>query len=118
MAMESKSFTALESDVGARLDKWLVGQLEMSRSKIHHLLDIGLIEINGKVVKPSAVLKLGDLVSIKFEEEKPVGPFPENIKLDIIFEDEFLILINKPAGMMVHSNNYTEQGTLVNALLY
>lgn len=118
MAMESKSFTALEADVGSRLDKWLVGQLEMSRSKIHHLLDIGLIEINGKVAKPSAVLKLGDLVSIKFEEEKPVGPFPENIKLDVIFEDEFLILINKPAGMMVHSNNYTEQGTLVNALLF
>lgn len=118
MAMEPKNLTVLVGDVGARLDKWLVGQLEMSRSKIHHLLEIGFIEINGKVAKPSALLKLGDSILIKFEDEKPQGPFPENIPLEVIFEDEFLILINKPAGMMVHSNNYTEQGTLVNALLF
>jgi 23S rRNA pseudouridine1911/1915/1917 synthase len=118
MALEPKTFTATESDMGARLDKWLVGQLEMSRSKTHHLLEIGFVSINGKVAKPSHVLKLSEIVQVKFEEEKPLGPFPENIPLDIVFEDEYLIIINKPAGMMVHSNNYTEAGTLVNALLY
>ena len=118
MTIEPKSITAQEIDVGARLDKWLVSQLDMSRSKIHHLLEIGFIEINGKIAKPSATLKLKDLINIRFEEEKPHGPFPENIPLDIIFEDEFLVILNKPAGMMVHSNNYTESGTLVNALLF
>lgn len=118
MSMEPKVITANENDAGSRLDKWLVGQLEMSRSKIHHLLEIGYVEINGKLAKPSSTLKIGDLVKVKFEDEKPSGPFPENIPIEIIFEDEFLIVVNKGAGMMVHSNNYTEKGTLVNALLF
>lgn len=118
MPQEPRTLTVSENDVGARLDKWLVGQLEMSRSKTHHLLEIGFVNINGKAAKPSHVLKLGDTIQVRFEEEKPLGPYPENIPLDIIFEDEYLIILNKPAGMMVHSNNYNEAGTLVNALLY
>lgn len=118
MENDPKTLTAILEDVGARLDKWLVSRLDLSRSKIHHLLEIGFISINGKVAKPSAQLKLGDQIQVKMEEVKPIGPFAENIPLEIIFEDEFLILVNKPAGMMVHSNNYTEQGTLVNALLF
>ncbi len=118
MGLELHKIIVTDEDSGERIDKWLVKRLGLSRSKIHQLIEIGNVSVNGKAAKPSMTLKSSDVIEVQEEEQKPIGPFPENIPLDIIYEDEFLLLINKPAGMMVHSNNYTEQGTLVNALLY
>jgi len=118
MVPEPQKITVNEAGADDRIDKYLVKSLGVSRSKIHHLIEIGNVFVNGKLAKPSLALKTGDLIQVQDVEEKPKGPFPENIPIDIVYEDEFLIIVNKVAGMMVHSNNHTEQGTLVNALLY
>lgn len=103
-----------------RLDIFLTSCLEhATRSKVQKLVEANLVTVNGKFVKPSYKVISGDIVEAKI----PITPRPENaepeaIPLDIIFEDEFLIIVNKPAGMVVHPaySNYT--GTLVNALLF
>ncbi len=103
-----------------RLDIFLAGCIEnATRSKIQKLIEADLVTVNGRPVKPSYKVQPNDLI----EASHPVAPHPENaepeeIPLNIIYEDEFLLIVNKPAGMVAHPAfaNYT--GTLVNALLY
>lgn len=102
---------------GVRLDKYLINTQDMSRSKIQKLIDNDYILVNNKSVKSSYIVKDEDIITINdYEENSDI--LPENIPLDIVYEDEYLLVVNKPSGMVVHpaSGNYT--GTLVNALMY
>ena len=103
-----------------RIDKFLVNRIERaSRNRIQNAARAGSILVNGKEVKPNYRVKPHDEISIVLAEPpREIELLPENIPLDIIFEDKYLIVLNKPAGLVVHPGygNYT--GTLVNALVY
>ena len=106
-----------EKDVGKRIDKFLTEETEYTRSKIQKMLEDGYILVNNSKVKTSYQLKEQDNITIE-DYEETTDILPENIPLDIYYEDDDLIVVNKPSGMVVHPapGNYT--GTLVNALLY
>ncbi len=87
-----------------------------SRSKIQTEIKKGTVLVNGKNVKPSYLLKEGDIVEFEPKDESKI--LPENIPLDIIWEDENIVIINKPSGMLTHPTSTEKTGTLVNALLY
>ncbi|MBQ8192621.1 MAG: RluA family pseudouridine synthase [Bacilli bacterium] len=105
------------NDIGKRIDKFLGENTEYTRSKIQKMIENENILVNGKKVKTSYILKENDNVELtEYVEETDI--LPENIPLDIYYEDDDLIVVNKPSGMVVHPapGNYT--GTLVNALMY
>ncbi len=102
-----------------RIDKYLTEKTDLSRSKIQKLIDDGKILVNGNEVSSNYKVKLNDKIEIKEEDmDFSIDIVKENIPLDIVYEDEYLLVINKKSGMVTHPapGNYT--GTLVNALLY
>ncbi|MCK4397168.1 RluA family pseudouridine synthase [candidate division WOR-3 bacterium] len=102
-----------------RLDKYLLGLgLGLSRSKIQKLISNNGVLINGKPAKPHHIVHSGEILSIKYEQKKPVEIEPENIPVDIVYEDNELLVVNKASGMVVHPARGNFHGTLVNALLY
>lgn len=103
-----------------RVDKFLVDRIEnASRSKIQLAADAGLILANGKAVKSNYKVKPGDVISVVMDHPKrEIEIVAENIPLEIVYEDEHLLLVNKPAGMVVHPSYGHYTGTLVNALCY
>ena len=105
---------------GERVDAYLAARLpELSRARVQQLLKAGEVRVNNAVVKQRYLVAAGDVISITLPEPvAPVGVLAENIPLDIIFQDADLLVINKPAGLVVHpaAGNWT--GTLVNALLH
>ncbi len=102
-----------------RLDSWLAQQIGgLSRSRIQALIADGLVTVEGKTVKPSYQVKWDDRVIVRIPGPKPSPLVPEDIPLDIRYEDEHLIVVNKPAGMVVHPACGHRSGTLVNALLH
>ena len=105
------------NDSGKRIDKYLNENTEYTRSKIQKMIENGNILVNDVKVKDSYKVKENDYITIEALEET-TDILPENIPLDIYYEDEDLIVVNKPSGMVVHPapGNYT--GTLVNALIY
>ena len=111
--------TVLPEQAGPRLDAFLTERIEgWSRSRLQRLIEGGDILVNGKEAKPSYRIHEGDEIDIDLTE-KPVARFePENIPLDIVFEDEFLAVINKPAGMIVHPGAGIPNGTLANAIAW
>lgn len=118
--MSSKiiELTISEEHIGLRLDKFLSLQSEIrTRSKAEHLISSGFVLINGRSTKPSYSLKASDLVRISIPEEKKRTLEASNIPLDIHYEDEDIIVVNKPAGLVVHPSAGHESDTLVNALL-
>jgi 23S rRNA pseudouridine1911/1915/1917 synthase len=108
------------ADDGVRLDRLLAGALEeLSRSRIKPLIKEGLVLLNEEpVLNPAHKVRAGDIYKITVPEAAESEPEPEDIPLDIIFEDKHLIVINKPAGMVVHPAAGNWSGTLVNALLH
>ncbi|MGC1376303.1 MAG: RluA family pseudouridine synthase [Anaerolineales bacterium] len=104
---------------GERLDKYLVTCLpEFSRSRIAGLIDNGLVNINGKAARKSGQqIEAGDEIEVRIPPAQPSGLIAEDIALDIIFENDELIVVNKPAGMVVHPAAGHAGGTLVNAVL-
>jgi len=101
-----------------RLDSFVASKTELSRTQAQRMIREGVILLNGKVVKPNAVTKTGDLVDITFPDAVETDVLPENIPLDVLYEDEDLLVVNKPQGMVVHPSAGHDSGTLVNALLY
>ena len=101
-----------------RLDKVLTADLGISRSTVQGWLKSDLVKVNGEFVKSNYKAQNGDLVTILKKEEEVVTIQPENIPLDIVYEDDVLIVVNKPSGMVVHPSKGHYSGTLVNALLY
>ena len=114
----SKQQWTIEEDLKMRLDKYLSENSDLSRTRVQELAKAGEIFVNGKVAKSSAKLNLGDVIECDVPEDEPIDVEPENIPLDILYEDEDIIVINKPKGMVVHPAPGNYSGTLVNALLY
>ena len=107
------------SDIGKRLDAFLSENVDSwSRSRLRRLIDDGDALVNGKASKPSYKLREKDEVEVELVELPTVRFEPENIPLDIVYEDESLAVINKPAGMVVHPGAGIASGTLANALAY
>lgn len=111
-------FTVTEHDEGKRLDSFLAEKTDLSRSAAAKLIEDGGASVFGKAAIKKYVVKAGDEIEIQSPEPEPSEILPENIPLDIVYEDCDILVINKPSGMVVHPapGNYT--GTLVNALLY
>lgn len=107
-----------DEDAGQRVDVYLSGKLGVSRSNMQNLLEEGRVSRGSKVLKANYKIKAGEEIAVTLPEPEPLEVQAENIPLDIIFEDEDVVVINKLRGMVVHPapGNYT--GTLVNALLY
>ena len=104
---------------GIRIDKYLSGVLsEYTRSQIQQWLKEQAITVNGEVIKSNYKVKVADEIVILVPEEKELSLLPENIPLDIVYEDQDVVVINKPQGMVVHPSAGHETVTLVNALLY
>ena len=102
-----------------RLDKVLVSFLDnKSRSFVSNLIDDGKVLVNGKISKASLKVKENDVIEVEIPEAKPLEVTSENIPLKIIYEDEDLLIIDKPQGMVVHPSFGHNEHTLVNAILY
>ncbi len=107
-----------EQEAGQRADIVLASFLELSRSNIQKLLDEGRVIKNSKVLKANYRVKTGDAITVNIPELRPLDVRAENVPLDVIYEDEDVIIINKARGMVVHPAAGNYSGTLVNALLY
>lgn len=116
--MEPRNFLVSEGEGGERLDKWLMSQeLELSRSQIQRLIEEGRITVNGGLVSKKQVTHPGDQVIVALPEPQEWRVLPEDLPLDIVYQDEDLLVVNKAKGMVVHPAPGNPSGTLVNALL-
>jgi len=114
----SKLLSLLSDEDNKRIDAWLTGKLEgFSRTYIQKLINDNLVLVNGNPVKANYKLKAGYEVSIIIPEAKKPDILPEKIDLNVIYEDNSIIVINKPKGMVVHPAAGNYSGTLVNALM-
>ena len=112
------TYTVSATDAGKRLDAYLAEVADTSRSAAAKLIESGDVTVGGRTVEKKYQVKDGDEIEVVLPEAEEYEALPENIPLSVVYEDEDIIVINKPSGMVVHPapGNYT--GTLVNALLY
>ena len=116
---DTHHFTASSDDAGQRLDRFLAAQLPMlSRSRIAELIDEGHVRVNGARAKRAHHVVAGEGIDITLLPRPALEAVPEEIPLDVLYEDDDLLVVNKPAGMTVHAGAGTSSGTLVNALLH
>lgn len=108
----------VKSDKEVRIDSYLAEELSLSRSKIQKLIKEGLVTVNGKKVSSSYSVKLDDTILIDDDLDYSISVEPQNISLDIVYEDSDLLVVNKASGMVVHPAPGHYEDTLVNALLY
>lgn len=114
--MEEITLTADNKDI--RIDAWVSGKLEnYSRSYIQKLIEDGLLKVNGKGIKPNYKIREGDEVHISIPEPEKLDITPEKIDIAVLYEDEDIIVVNKPKNMVVHPAAGNYSGTLVNALM-
>lgn len=113
-----ETVTAEAEDAGTRADVFLAAKLGVSRSNMQKLLEDGRVKRGEKIIKANYKVRAGEMFVVDIPEPEPIEAVPENIPLDIIYEDDDVVVLNKTRGMVVHPapGNYT--GTLVNALLY
>lgn len=117
--MERINYLIDETEEGGRLDKILSEKSEdFSRARIQQLLDLGLILVNDEIKKNNYKVKRGDEITIDIPEVKELEAFPQDLNLDILYEDEDIIVVNKPKGMVVHPGAGNPDHTLVNGLLF
>lgn len=102
----------------ARLDKFLADNTELSRSFAAKLAETGAAAINGRPADKKSAVNPGDIITVTIPEPDPIKAQPQNIPLDIVYEDDSVIVVNKPQGMVVHPAPGNPDGTLVNGLLY
>lgn len=117
-SVEQERIVITENEAGQRADVGLAILLEVTRSNMQKLLEEGRAVRGTKVLKSNYKLKAGDEIVVTLPEPQPLDVQPENIPLDIIYEDEDVVVVNKPRGMVVHPAAGNYSGTLVNALLY
>ena len=117
---EKSIIKADENQTAIRLDVFLFDKLpNVTRNKIQEGIKVGQVLVNKNKVKPSYKVKAGDSIEVEILRAiKPTEIKPENIDLDILYEDQELLIVNKPAGMVVHPAHENWEGTLVNALMY
>ena len=101
-----------------RIDKYLINNTDMSRNKIQKLINDGKIRVNGGLVKASYLVNINDKIEIDEDTSEEINVEPEEMKLDIVYEDNYLLVVNKPSGMVVHPGNGNYHHTLVNGLMY
>jgi len=108
-----------DGDIGKRLDVFLANELETAtRSAVQKWIAAELVQVNAAPCKANYKLRGGDSLDVTIPEPEPIDALPENIPLDILYEDNWLIVVNKPKGMVVHPAAGHHSGTLVNALLH
>ncbi|QQK07689.1 RluA family pseudouridine synthase [Miniphocaeibacter halophilus] len=109
----------VDSSEEVRIDKYLTSYFkDYSRSFIKNLFSDNSILLNNKIAKPSTKVVFGDIILVSIPEKKDISIKPENIFLDVVYEDEYLAIINKPVNMIVHPTESITEGTLVNAIMY
>jgi 23S rRNA pseudouridine1911/1915/1917 synthase len=114
-----RRFTASAEDTGRRLDLYLASRLpDLSRTRIQELIEQGHVRIGERLARRAQRVMAGDVVDIEILPRPPLRATPEEIPLDVLYEDEDVIVVNKPAGMVVHAGAGGARGTLVNALLH
>src|SRR5450755_4074097 len=119
MPARTENFTVEKSLPTERLDKFLGEKFPAaSRGALQRLIEEGHIRVNGEVVKPTHHPHAGEKIEVHWPDARPAKAQPEKIPLDILFEDKSLLVINKPAGLVVHPAAGHEEHTLVNALLH
>src|SRR5580693_826143 len=119
MPSRTENFTVEKSLPNKRLDKFLCEKFPAaSRGALQRLIEEGRIRVNSQTVKPTHHPHAGEKIEIHWPEAKPAVAQPEKIPLDILFEDKSLLVVNKPAGLVVHPAAGNEEHTLVNALLH
>ena len=111
-------YTVSDAQVGKRLDAYLAEVAEITRSAAAKLIEEGAALVNGAASVKKYQVKLSDAVELNLPEPEEYDAEPEDIPLDVIYEDDYIIVINKPSGMVVHPAPGNYSGTLVNALLY
>ncbi len=121
--VQSKIDFTIEQDPPKRLDKALFRDLPektlLSRTRLARLIELGMVAVRGKVeTNVKAKVLFGDPISITLEKAMEIETLPENIPLDVVYEDNDLVVVDKPAGMVVHPAPGSPSGTLVNALLF
>lgn len=120
MPARELTLTVPAEDAGKRLDAWLAAhpETELTRSAVQQLAEQGQIVRNGKPAKKNEKLKDGDEIRVQIPEPQTLDVIPQEIPLEIVYEDAELLVVNKPKGMVVHPAPGHPDGTLVNALLY
>lgn len=117
--METRTLQVNPEDTGTRLDAWLAGQLpDVTRSAAARLCEEGRVTAAGKPLAKNYRLSGGEAVSVTLPDPEPVDVAPQNIPLDVVYEDSDVIVVNKPKGLVVHPAPGHPDGTLVNALLH
>ena len=117
--MESKLIINVsDEETGERIDSFLSGKTEFTRTRIQQLIKERNIMVNGKATKSSYKIEKDDKIVIEVPEAETTEIKPENIKIDIVYEDSYIVVINKQAGLVVHPAHGHYSGTLVNAILY
>lgn len=117
--MATQTITVPDEADGTRLDRFLASVLgDQSRSRLQKLIKDGQVLVGGRAAKPNQPVKRGQDVSIDIPEPLPAAPAPEALPLQILYQDQDVIVVDKPAGMVVHPAAGHESGTLVNALLH
>ena len=114
--MDRRVFVA-DSEWG-RLDICIAELLDVSRSHAKKLIDSGLVTVNSETAKSKRAVRLGDVIEAELPDPEEISLEPENIPIDIVYQDSSIAVINKPQGLTVHAGNGIKSGTLVNALLY
>ncbi len=103
---------------GQRIDRYLADKLPLSRSQVAALIDEGRVRVADQIPKKSYIPEVGDVIVVVVPPPEPMHAVAEEIPIDVVFEDEGFLVVNKPAGMVVHPAPGHPRGTLVNALLY
>ena len=107
-----------KDEVGMRLDSYIAAVSDLSRSAAARLIESGSVTVNGRLAEKKRAIAEGDVVEITLPEPEECEAQPEDIPLDVVYEDDDIIVINKPEGMVVHPAPGNYSGTLVNALLF
>jgi 23S rRNA pseudouridine1911/1915/1917 synthase len=116
--MTEHELVAERDSAGQRLDAWLARRLpSLSRSRVQALIDEGHVRLEGATARPSTRVRPGQVVRVHVPAPVPAQPQPEDIPIAVVHEDAHLVVVNKPAGLVVHPGAGTARGTLVNALL-
>lgn len=115
----TNSYSVTQSDVGMRLDKLASSVFDgFSRATLQKMIEAGELTVNAQTVKSKTTVKFGDILELTTKLYAHSDDLPENIALDIVYEDDEVVVINKPAGLVVHPGAGNRTGTLVNGLLY
>ena len=115
----SLTLSASPADAGERLDVFLAAHIEgWSRARLHRLIESAEVLVNGSVAKPSHKLRANDHIEIELTPTQSTSFAPEDIPVEVVYEDDDLIVVNKPAGMVVHPAAGVDSGTLANALAF